>query len=163
MVRHIILWKIKDEFTEAEKTMIRAGIKSGLEGLAGVCNGILRNLIRWTDELVFPDPETEPEEAASIRYSVPGGIWRRLREDYGDEAEALLEYRNKDEGWLLRPNLTRTDDAGFEALLEKKVWQKEKSDLPHAWKITGAMDIAVAGIVYKRAMEKGVGSYFDFI
>ena len=41
MVRHIILWKIKDEFTEAEKTMIRAGIKSGLEGLAGVIPGLV--------------------------------------------------------------------------------------------------------------------------
>ena len=43
---------------------------------------------------------------------------------------------------MLRPNLTRMDDAAFEALLAKKVWKKEKTDLPHAWKITGAMDIA---------------------
>ena len=135
---------LEDRIPESAATnlCVQLCAENGMPGLKGVCNGILRNLIRRKDDLVFPDPETEPEEAASIRYSVPGWIWRRLREDYGDEAEAILQYRNKDEGWLLRPNLTRTDDAGFEALLEKKVWQKERSDLPHAWKITGAMDIA---------------------
>ena len=63
-----------------------------MEGLKGVCNGILRNLIRKKDELVFPDPETEPDKAASIRYSIPEWLWIRLRESYGDEeAEAALE------------------------------------------------------------------------
>ena len=114
----------------------------GMPGLKGVCNGILRNLIRKKDELVFPDPETEPEKAVSVRYSVPGWIWRKLKEDYGDEAEKILQYRNKSEGWLLRPNLTKLDDAGFEALLNRKVWQKTRTDLPHAWRITGAMDIS---------------------
>ena len=135
---------LEDRIPESAATnlCVQLCTENGMPGLKGVCNGILRNLIRKKNELVFPDPEKEPEAAASIRYSIPGWIWHRLREDYGDEADAILEYRNKDEGWLLRPNLTRTDDAGFEALLEKKVWQKEKSDLPHAWKITGAMDIA---------------------
>ena len=35
MVKHIILWNLKDEFTEEQKADIRAGIKEGLEGLAG--------------------------------------------------------------------------------------------------------------------------------
>jgi len=135
---------LEDRIPESAATnlCVQLCMENGMPGLKGVCNGILRNLIRKKDELVFPDPEKDPEFAASIRYSVPGWIWRKLREDYGDEAEEILEYRNKDEGWLLRPNLTKTDDAGFEELLNKKVWQKEKSDLPHAWKITGAMDIS---------------------
>ena len=33
MVKHIILWTLKDEYTEAQKKEIRAGIKEGLEGL----------------------------------------------------------------------------------------------------------------------------------
>ena len=32
MVKHIILWTLKDEYTEAQKKEIRAGIKEGLEG-----------------------------------------------------------------------------------------------------------------------------------
>ena len=30
MVKHIILWNLKDEFTEEQKADIRAGIKEGL-------------------------------------------------------------------------------------------------------------------------------------
>lgn len=33
MVRHVILWKLK-EMPEAEKAAVKAGIKTGLEGLA---------------------------------------------------------------------------------------------------------------------------------
>ena len=114
----------------------------GMPGLKGVCNGILRNLIRKKNELVLPDAEKEPAKAASIRFSVPEWIWYRLKEDYGDETDAILSFRSREEGWTLRPNLTRLDDAGFEQLLGKKVWKKERTELPHAWKITGAMDIS---------------------
>lgn len=41
MVRHVILWKLKEELTEAEKADIKAGIKQGLEGLAGQVPGLL--------------------------------------------------------------------------------------------------------------------------
>ena len=34
MVKHIILWQLKDEYSDAEKADIKAGIKAGLEGLA---------------------------------------------------------------------------------------------------------------------------------
>lgn len=135
---------LEDRIPESAATnlCVQLCAENGMPGLKGVCNGILRNLIRKKDDLIFPDPESNPEMAASVRYSVPGWIWRRLREDYGDEANQILEYRNKENGWLLRPNLTKIDDAGFEELLAKKVWHKEKSDLPHAWKVTGVMDIS---------------------
>ena len=41
MVKHIILWTLKDEYSDAEKTDIKAGIKAGLEGLAGQIPGLL--------------------------------------------------------------------------------------------------------------------------
>lgn len=42
MLKHIILWKLKETITdEAEKAQIRAGIKSGLEGLKGVIPGLV--------------------------------------------------------------------------------------------------------------------------
>ena len=40
MVRHVILWKLK-EMPEAEKAAVKAGIKTGLEGLAGQIPGLL--------------------------------------------------------------------------------------------------------------------------
>ena len=40
MVKHIILWQLKDELTEEEKQTVKAGIKEGLEGLAGKVPGL---------------------------------------------------------------------------------------------------------------------------
>ncbi len=41
MVKHVILWKLKEEFSEEEKKNIKAGIKEGLEGLAGQIPGMI--------------------------------------------------------------------------------------------------------------------------
>lgn len=41
MVKHVILWQLKDEYTAEEKENIKAGIKEGLEGLAGKIPGLL--------------------------------------------------------------------------------------------------------------------------
>lgn len=40
MVKHIILWQLKDEFSGIEKNDIKAGIKMGLEGLLGKIPGL---------------------------------------------------------------------------------------------------------------------------
>ena len=50
MVKHIILWTLKDEYTEAQKAEIRAGIKEGLEGLKGQIPGMIDISVR-TDYL----------------------------------------------------------------------------------------------------------------
>ena len=36
MVKHIILWKLREELSAEEKETVKAGIKAGLEGLQGV-------------------------------------------------------------------------------------------------------------------------------
>ena len=41
MVKHIILWQLKDELSETEKAAVKAGIKEGLEGLAGKIPGLV--------------------------------------------------------------------------------------------------------------------------
>ena len=41
MVKHIILWQLKDEFSAEEKAAIKADIKAGLEGLVGKVPGLL--------------------------------------------------------------------------------------------------------------------------
>lgn len=135
---------LEDRIPESAATNLCVTLcaETGMPGLKGVCNGILRNLIRKKGQFEFPDPEKEPEKAASIRYSVPEWVYRKLKDDYGEEAEKILAFRNSEPGWTLRPNLTKLDDAGFEALLQKKVWRKAKTDLLHAWKVFGAMDIA---------------------
>lgn len=41
MVRHIILWTLKDELSDKEKMLVKDGIKKGLESLAGKIPGLL--------------------------------------------------------------------------------------------------------------------------
>ncbi|MBQ3905641.1 MAG: Dabb family protein, partial [Lachnospiraceae bacterium] len=40
MVKHVILWVLKDEFDAAKKAEIKQGIKEGLEGLKGKIPGL---------------------------------------------------------------------------------------------------------------------------
>ena len=44
MVKHVILWKLKDEV--ADKDAVKAGIKEGLEGLKGKIPGLVDVMVR---------------------------------------------------------------------------------------------------------------------
>ncbi|MBQ6908171.1 MAG: Dabb family protein [Clostridia bacterium] len=59
MVKHIILWKLKEEYNNAE---IKQGIKNGLEGLSGKIPGLLEIKVE-TDRL-------ESSNADVMLYSV---------------------------------------------------------------------------------------------
>lgn len=41
MVKHIILWQLREELSPAERAEVKAGIKAGLEGLAGRIPGLV--------------------------------------------------------------------------------------------------------------------------
>lgn len=41
MVKHMIIWTLKEELSATEKENVKAGIKEGLEGLAGRIDGLL--------------------------------------------------------------------------------------------------------------------------
>ncbi len=41
MVKHIILWTLKEDFSESEKNVIKQDIKAALEGLRGKIPGLL--------------------------------------------------------------------------------------------------------------------------
>ena len=41
MVKHIILWTLKDELSAEKKEQVKLGIKEGLEGLAGKIPGMI--------------------------------------------------------------------------------------------------------------------------
>ncbi len=41
MVKHVILWTLKEEYSKEEKENIKKGIKEGLEGLAGKIPGLV--------------------------------------------------------------------------------------------------------------------------
>lgn len=50
MVRHVIVWTLKDEYSDSEKEQIKAGIREGLEGLSGKIPGLVEIKVN-TDKL----------------------------------------------------------------------------------------------------------------
>lgn len=80
MVKHIILWQLKDELTAEEKKVIKAEMKEGLEGLAGKVPGLLEVKVQieglassnaevmldtsFTDEAALKVYATHPEHVA---------------------------------------------------------------------------------------------------
>ena len=76
MVKHIILWQLKDELSAEEKTAVKAGIKEGLEALAGKIPGLLDIKVQ-TEGLassnadVMLDSSFEDEAALKVYASHP--------------------------------------------------------------------------------------------
>ena len=69
MVKHIILWTLNPELSEAEKQAVKAGIKEGLEGLVGKVPGLIDVTVHISGRLtssnadVMLDSTLESEEA----------------------------------------------------------------------------------------------------
>ena len=69
MVRHVIVWTLKDEYSDREKAEIKAGIKAGLEGLVGKVPGLIDVKVHIEGRLassnadVMLDSTLESEEA----------------------------------------------------------------------------------------------------
>ena len=51
MVKHIILWTLKSELSEEEKTAVKAGIKEGLESLVGKVPGLIEVMVQTEGRL----------------------------------------------------------------------------------------------------------------
>ena len=83
MVKHIILWQLKDELSAAEKAEIKANIKTGLEGLAGQIPGLvevhvnINGLPSSSADLML---DTTFTDAAALKgYSPPMWLWPMAR------------------------------------------------------------------------------------
>ncbi|MCI5937627.1 MAG: Dabb family protein [Eubacterium sp.] len=68
MVKHVILWNLKEELSETEKQQVKKGIKDGLESLAGKIPGLLKiqvNIegLESSNTDVMLDSEFEDEDA----------------------------------------------------------------------------------------------------
>ena len=68
MVKHIILWQLKDEVSDEEKQTIKVGIKEGLESLQGKIPGLVDirvvvDRLESSNAEVMLDSTFESEEA----------------------------------------------------------------------------------------------------
>lgn len=68
MVKHVIVWTLKDEYSAEEKENIKKGIKEGLEGLKGKIPGLVDikvniNALSSSNADLMLDSTFESEEA----------------------------------------------------------------------------------------------------
>ncbi len=73
MVKHIIIWKLREELTDNEKTEIKARIKLNLEALVGKIDGLIDVRVQ-TEHLASSNGDlmldsTFESEAALIAYA----------------------------------------------------------------------------------------------
>ena len=75
MVKHIILWTLKDSLSEEEKIQIKKSIKEGLESLKGVVPGLIDINVQIDGRLASSNADlmldcTLESEEALKRYAV---------------------------------------------------------------------------------------------
>lgn len=105
------------------------------ETLSGLINGVLRAIVRDRSRIVYPEEEIE---ALSVRYSFPRWLVEKLMADLGlDCARALITYRDQQHSVVLRPNLTRMNNAAFESYLTEQGFDWEPGYVPGAYRVRG--------------------------
>lgn len=77
---------------------VKLAAKRGFSGLKGFVNGVMRNIARNLDTVVYPDRGKDLQKALSVQYSVPEWLAGRFLNQYGEERcihilEAFLEKR----------------------------------------------------------------------
>ena len=79
MVKHVILWTLKDQYSGAQMEEIKAGIKEGLEGLKGQIPGLVdikvyTNGLSSSNTDLMLDSTFENEEALKNYASHPAHV-----------------------------------------------------------------------------------------
>lgn len=123
---------------------VKLAKKRKFASLQGYVNGVLRNLSRRKETLVYPDAEKEPILALSVRYSMPLWLTEFFEHIYGREiTEKMLS------AFLERRPVT--------VRLEETLSEQERKNLISAWEKKG---VAVSGhpyLSYAVRLEKAEG------
>lgn len=115
-------------------------------GSEGFINGMLRSYIRKRDELVIPGDRDD------VRYSVNSAIISLLREQYGDEAEDILNAFNEPSKTIIRVNRLRADRADvIDSLRAMGIEAEASGESPNAIVSSGSgivsSDLYKAGLI----------------
>ena len=102
MVKHIILWKLHDTISAAEKPAIRANAKAALEGpalgvaiLAGVGTGVYPSVESACDAIVKPDTVLYPDAECGRAYEPYYQLYLRQYPALRETFHALAAMRSR--------------------------------------------------------------------
>lgn len=115
---------------------VKLAVKKGFGSLRGFVNGVLRNIARNLDQIVYPQ---EPLERLSVCYSMPKWILELWQADYDmDTIETMLQDFQEEKPLTVRCNLSKLTPEELKVhLLEEGVQVQEHPYLPYAFWIFG--------------------------
>lgn len=86
---------------------VKLAKKHGFASLSGFCNGVLRNISRNKDSLIYPDENDDIVRAYSVRYSMPEWLVTKLKRDYPDYWKNIIEAGFEDRATAIRVNIQK--------------------------------------------------------
>lgn len=113
--------------------------KRGFRTLKGFVNGVLRNIARNKEAIVYPAKEKEPIRYLSILYSLPEWLVRQWIEEYGlEQTEKMAIAFLEEKPTSVRVNTDRvTKEALMRELEEEGVTVAENEELSDALYLSG--------------------------
>lgn len=113
--------------------------KRGFRTLKGFVNGVLRNIARNKEAIVYPAKEKEPVRYLSILYSLPEWLVRQWIEEYGlEQTEKMAIAFLEEKPTSVRVNTDRvTKEALMWELEEEGVTVAENEELSDALYLSG--------------------------
>lgn len=118
---------------------VKLAVKRSFGNLRGFVNGVLRNISRNLDKIVYPDPQKDQIQYLSVHYSMPEWIIKMWMETYkSDIIEQILAGFNENRKTYIRCNTKKTSPEQLKAeLINENVTVKEVTGLPYAFEISG--------------------------
>lgn len=100
---------------------VKLAKKKGFRNLTGFVNGVLRNVVRQKDNIIYPSKEQDYEMYLSITYSMPLWIVKRMISWYGAKTveDMLVSFLDEDD-LTIRVNTNRITKEELIQKLEQK-------------------------------------------
>ena len=118
---------------------VKIAQKRGFYNLKGFVNGVLRSIARSLDQVVYPDPVSDPLKYLSVMYSVPEWIVDKWMRQFGfDATEAVCRSFHEPRGTSVRCNLSlASKEEIIEELTAQGITVREHPYLDYALEISG--------------------------
>lgn len=113
--------------------------KRGFRNLKGFVNGVLRNIARKKEQIVYPDERKQPQETVSVQYSLPLWLVEQWETEYGmDKTKAMAKALLEEKPTAVRINLNQiTKEELIKQLKSEGVDVTESKELPYALFLSG--------------------------
>lgn len=138
-----IMFLDKVPVSAAINESVKLAKKYGHQGTVKFVNGVLRNIERNKEKIVYPDITKEPVQHIGIFYSFPIWLVERWVRDFGIENTVkLCTFFNNPSSLWIRTNTLRTNREDLkEALNRLNINSEESIKTPDGLKILGSLDV----------------------